>query len=86
VFTTAVSIAIELLTCCAEKKLTLVLTFPTEDASNGLTAKDFIKIGRPIFSKIQTEEVNSDFSTLGGNKKHREARKLCGESIITFQP
>lgn len=82
----ASSAAIELLTCCAEKKLTLVLTFPTEDASNGLTAKDFIKIGRPIFSKIQTEEVNSDFSTLGGNKKHREARKLCGESIITFQP
>jgi adenine-specific DNA-methyltransferase len=80
------SAATKLLTCCAEKKLTLVLTFPTVDASNGLTVKDFINIGRPIFSKIQTEEVNSDFSTLGGNKKHREARKLCGESIITFQP
>ena len=71
---------------CAENKLILVLTFPTEAASNGLTAKDFINIGRPIFSKIESEEVCSDFSTLGGNKKHRVARKPCGESIITFLP
>ena len=82
----ACSAAKKLLESCAEKNLILVLTFPTEDASNGLTAKDFIDMGRPTFSRIQFEEVRSDFSTLGGNKKHRAARKLCGESIITFLP
>jgi len=80
------SAAIKLLNCCAENKLALILTFPTADASNGLTARDFISIGQPIFSKIESEEINSDFSTLGGNKKHRAARKSCGESIITFLP
>lgn len=78
--------ASKLLNCCAKNKLTLVLTFPTEDASNGLTANDFIRIGRSVFSKIETEEICSDFSTLGGNKKHRAARKSCGESIISFLP
>jgi adenine-specific DNA-methyltransferase len=75
-----------LLESCAAKNLLLVLTFPTEGASNGLLANDFIEMGKPIFSKIQVEEVQTDFSTLGGNKKHRAARKSCGESIIAFLP
>lgn len=76
----------ELLKCCAEKNLLLVLTFPTEGASNGLKARDFTEMGASLFSKIQIEEVQTDFSTLGGNKKHRAARKLCGESVISFLP
>lgn len=82
----AYTAASKLLNVCAENRLLLVLTFPTEDASNGLKVKDFIKMGSSIFSKIQSEEVQTDFSTLGGNKKHRAARKSCGESIITFLP
>lgn len=75
-----------LIQTCAEKKLSLVLTFPTAQASNGLSSLDFINIGRPLFSKITIEEVQTDFSTLGGNKKHREARQLYGESIVSFTP
>lgn len=76
----------ELLTGCASKRATLVLTFPTTGASNGLDAADFMKLGKPLFSKIRVEEVQTDFSTLGGNKKHRAARQICGESIICFVP
>lgn len=71
---------------CADNNLILVLTFPTEGGSNGLKVSDFVDIGRPLFSAIEVDEVQSDFSTLGGNKIHREARKSCGESIITFIP
>lgn len=82
----AVCAASDLLKCCAKKNLLLVLTFPTDGASNGLKASDFIEMGTPLFSDIQIEEVQTDFSTLGGNKKHRAARKLCGESVISFLP
>lgn len=75
-----------LLQVCSEKKVTLVLTFPTLGASNGLTAKDFISAGENLFSKVHSEEVRSDFSTLGGNKKHRQARQICNESILCFVP
>lgn len=78
--------SMKLLEICAENSLSLVLTFPTAGASNGLSANDFIEIGKPLFSKIFIEEVQSDFSTLGGNKRHREARKSCSESIISFLP
>jgi adenine-specific DNA methylase len=75
-----------LLQACSDKKVTLVLTFPTLGASNGLTAKDFIDTGKGLFSKVHSEEVRSDFSTLGGNKKHRQARQVCNESILCFVP
>lgn len=84
--TTCVDAAYELLKRCAKQKLRLVLTFPTEGASNGLDASDFVEIGKPLFSMIQIDEVQTDFSTLGGNKKHRAARKMCGESVIAFVP
>ena len=76
----------ELLASCASKRATLVLTFPTVGASNGLNATDFIEMGSPLFSAVQVEEVQTDFSTLGGNKKHRAARQACSESIICFVP
>lgn len=76
----------ELLTTCASKRATLVLTFPTSGASNGLDASDFMELGGSLFSTIRVEEVQTDFSTLGGNKKHRAARRVCSESIICFVP
>jgi adenine-specific DNA methylase len=76
----------ELLTTCASKRATLVLTFPTAGASNGLDASHFMELGSSLFSTIRVEEVQTNFSTLGGNKKHRAARRVCGESIICFVP
>lgn len=76
----------ELLTACASKRATLILTFPTVGASNGLDASDFMDLGSLLFSEVRVEEVQTDFSTLGGNKKHRAARQVCSESIICFVP
>ncbi|MDP2961278.1 MAG: adenine methyltransferase, partial [Sulfurimicrobium sp.] len=84
--TTAKEAAKQLLDACSAKQSTLILTFPTTGASNGLEASDFIEYGRTLFSDVHVEEVKSDFSTLGGNKKHREARQACSESIICFVP
>lgn len=84
--TMAKEAAKQLLEACAAKRTTLILTFPTIGASNGLEAKDFVGYGRTLFSGVHIEEVESDFSTLGGNKKHREARQACNESIICFVP
>lgn len=84
--TTAKEAAKKLLDACSAKQSTLILTFPTTGASNGLEASDFIEYGRTLFSDVHVEEVKSDFSTLGGNKKHREARQACNESIICFVP
>ena len=84
--TTAKNAAKQLLDECSERQATLILTFPTRGASNGLEASDYVEYGRTLFSNVQIEEVESDFSTLGGNKKHREARQACNESIICFVP
>lgn len=76
----------QLLEQCAEKHLKLIVTFPTEASSNGLSAGDFMRIGKPLFSSIECELFSSNFSTLGGNQVIREARKLCSESIMIFRP
>ena len=78
--------ALELITSCHKKQLGLVLTFPSESSSNGLSAQDFISMGKSLFSSIERHEISSDFSTLGGNKKTRSARLKCSESIICFRP
>lgn len=84
--TTAKDAAKQLLDACSAKRATLILTFPTTGASNGLEASDYVEYGRTLFSDVHVEEVESEFSTLGGNKKHREARQACNESIICFVP
>ncbi|HCF7727884.1 TPA: DNA adenine methylase [Pseudomonas aeruginosa] len=78
--------ALELITSCHKKQLGLVITFPSESSSNGLSAQDFMSMGKNLFSSIERHEISSDFSTLGGNKKIRSARLKCSESIICFRP
>ncbi|AKV07196.1 adenine methyltransferase [Pseudomonas fluorescens NCIMB 11764] len=77
--------ALDLIETCYRKKVGLVLTFPSYSASNGLSATDFIDAGRKLFSSIEQFEVDSDFSTLGGNAKTRSARLACQESIVCFR-
>ena len=83
--TEALKAAHQLLQKCYDVRATLILTFP-EKGSNGLLAKDFTDFGQNIFSQVRTEIVKSDFSTLGGNKKNREARQKCNELIMCFIP
>jgi adenine-specific DNA methylase len=84
--TEAKEAAKSLINACAQKQVGLILTFPTTGASNGLSAQDFIDAGSKLFSRIETVEFLSDFSTLGGNTKNRSARVECGESVLSFIP
>ncbi|WP_295541172.1 DNA adenine methylase [uncultured Pseudacidovorax sp.] len=75
----------KLIDVCSEQRLNLVLTFPSAKASNGLSANDFVDLAKGKFSKITVEEVNSTFSTLGGNGNNRNGRIACPESIVCFR-
>jgi adenine-specific DNA methylase len=70
---------------CSDKNVNVVLTFPENKSSNGLSAKDFMNIGKKYFSKIEYENFESEFSTLGGNSIHRESRVKSSESIVIFR-
>lgn len=72
----------ELIKNCSNSGLTLILTFPVDQASNGLSTNDFLEIGGLYYPKIRSHTINSSFSTLGGNGQNREGRKRCLESII----
>ncbi|CUJ09956.1 DNA adenine methylase [Achromobacter xylosoxidans] len=74
-----------LIEVCASREVGLVLTFPSEGASNGLTIADFVRLGADKFSSIHVHEVRSTFSTLGGSTASRGGRKDCLESIACFR-
>ncbi len=76
----------ELLTICADNHLKLVLTFPMHKARNGLSANTFVSFGKKLFSNVELIEVESNFSTLGGNCVSRSARRACSEGVIIFRP
>jgi adenine-specific DNA-methyltransferase len=73
-----------LLKCSAERELRLVITFPVARQSNGLAAWAFVAEAKRYFAKVQSMEVMSVFSTLGGNGSadHRPSRTEGIEQII----
>lgn len=68
----------------AERELRLVITFPISKQSNGLSAWAFASKAQKYFSTVVDREVESTFSTLGGNgtDEHRPARQDRVERII----
>jgi adenine-specific DNA methylase len=62
-----------------------IVTFPAEQASNGLSGRAVVEIATEFF-RIEREEVTSRFSTLGGNSIIRDARKNSQELILTLSP
>ena len=77
--------AATLLSKCGEKRVNLVLTFPTGNAGNGLSTADFIEHGRKHYRSIEIHNVDSTFSTLGGSARTRGGRKVYSESIVCFR-
>jgi hypothetical protein len=73
-----------LLRLAAERELRLVITFPVARQSNGLAAWTFASKAKKYFSRVEDHEVESVFSTLGGNgtAEHRPARTELVERII----
>jgi adenine-specific DNA-methyltransferase len=62
-----------------------IVTFPSGSASNGLSGDLVKEIADQHFS-IAEAKVTSKFSTLGGDRKHREARQVSSELILTLHP
>lgn len=64
---------------------TVVLTFPTEECSNGLSGKLVEEIAAESF-EVTRKSVKTRFSTLGGNTANRAARRVSGELMLVLRP
>ncbi|MCP1197262.1 DNA adenine methylase [Acetobacter senegalensis] len=71
----------QLLAILAERRASVIITFPAGKASNGLAGDDVKALASSHFN-IEEEKVSSRFSTLGGDMKHRAARKDAFELIL----
>lgn len=73
----------ELLEMLAQNKCKVVLTFPSGQCSNGLSGSMLEDEARALFH-VKRHEIESKFSTLGGNTRNRMARKRTKESILVM--
>jgi adenine-specific DNA methylase len=60
-----------------------IVTFPAGAASNGISGEDVLDAATDYFH-IQSAKVSGRFSTMGGNRKHRQARMNSEELILTL--
>ena len=59
----------------------VILTFPSNECSNGLSGIQIEEIAREFFG-VKRITVKSNFSTLGGNRIHRDARNKLHEFML----
>ena len=64
---------------------TVVLTFPDEECSNGLSG-DIVREVISAYYNSEETTVAQRFSTLGGNNRKRSSRKESNELIILLRP
>ena len=76
---------LELLSTIAERDCRVILTFPQNLASNGISGEDIVLAARRWFD-VDARVVASRFSTLGGNNGNRSARRRSGELIALMAP
>ncbi|WCM29885.1 DNA adenine methylase [Sphingomonas sp. QA11] len=81
--TTAQKAFDELLALLALRGASVIITFPANKASNGISGDDVKELAAEHF-RIEEEKVSSRFSTLGGDTKHRAARQDAHELILTL--
>lgn len=62
-----------------------IVTFPADQASNGLSGEVVEAISGQYF-RIQRRKISSSFSTLGGNTRSRAARKQSTELLLHLTP
>ncbi len=75
----------QLLKRLSDSGCTVILTFPTNMCSNGLSGATVLERSRESF-KVAQKTVKTRFSTLGGNNSHRQARQLSSEMILLLKP
>lgn len=69
----------------SEKKASAIITFPAGECSNGLSG-DLVKTISKKYFKVKKDIIKGRFSTLGGNKINRPARKESAELILLLEP
>ncbi len=62
-----------------------IVTFPSGDASNGLSGRLVEEISSQYFH-VRTRKISSLFSTLGGNSVSRNARSSATELVLHLEP
>lgn len=71
----------DLLSKLSSNGCTVVLTFPQNKRSNGLSGEYLENMAKQFF-RVNRRLVNSQFSTLGGNSVNRSARKSSDELML----
>jgi len=72
----------DLISKVSEAGAKAVLTFPDDECSNGISGEFILNAANENFSRVRKVVISSNFSTLGGNKKQREARKASNELVL----
>lgn len=75
----------KLLKVLARRRPTVLITFPQERCSNGLSGFDIRRLAEEDFS-VSQRFVASVFSTLGGRETDRKPRQQKKELILTLRP
>jgi len=70
----------------AEKECAVIFTFPSGQASNGLSGSYIKEVASEYFNVIDHSTVSGKFSTLGGNNDGRNARQDSSELILLMRP
>ena len=74
----------ELLKTLAERGCRVVMTFPKDECSNGLSGDGLMEMAHGYF-KVVKRSVKTRFSTLGGNTTNRVARKVSDELMLVLK-
>jgi adenine-specific DNA methylase len=64
---------------------TVILTFPDEECSNGLSGEAVREIVGTYYDS-EEKTIAQRFSTLGGNNRKRDSRKASKELLILMKP
>lgn len=75
----------ELLKTLADRGCRVVMTFPKDECSNGLSGNGLEYLASRYFGVVR-KTVKTRFSTLGGNTIHRAARRVSDELILVLRP
>lgn len=75
----------DLLKTLSERECRVVLTFPKEQCSNGLSGDGLEDMAGAYFN-VAKKSVKTRFSTLGGNSANRAARKVSDELMLVLRP
>lgn len=74
-----------LMATLARRGCRVVVTFPRDECSNGLSGVSLEALAKQYFF-VARKSVKTRFSTLGGNTSNRAARKVSDELMLVLKP